>query len=837
MIEMLEEIEKINLYFPEEKLMPQNSIIANLQEKMIGQLAVGDRIIKIGTSHGAIVTIATNEEKSILSSRSTPVFIQENWLDNLLGRQEIVTEAIAALGVGESVEFYSPAGFGKTVLLSSLVQEIQAMSLFEDGIVNISPVHPHVGDILQSIWEAFYESNIPYKPTHSQIFTQIQDKHALIVLDDDDLIREELQELMNRTGRCTFLIASSTSRIYKKGRSISISGLSTVSAIALVEKELQRPLTREELPAAKSLCDILNGHPMHLKIAVATILAEGQSLAELVSQLPTFEPSQYLIQQILASLSQPQRTIVNLLAVTGKIGLESKHIVRITQFPDAFSILETLCKKHVIQLHGSHYKINQAIVDSFPPEWKLTASVENIIAYFINWVEKHHTQHKMVLEEIDVIVQIIEVAVRNSRWQNVLQLVKAVESVIALTKRWDLWQQVLRRGLQASQALQNKAAEAWAFHQLGTCHLCLEENSTARDYLTQALHIRESIDDKPGIAATRHNLSLLKDSPSSSSTHNGQHESLKDRENNAKESSDSLPEDLKSQSPSQPLVTRMHIVSDNASSSNNSFFKNIFLLSPTGIITTGIIASGGFFAWSNWHRFIPTSPPTSTPQPTKAITPSPIAKPTPTQPDVLVSPIPEKLPTTGTTLSPLPKHSPVVNPPLTPPDFKIQQPVQRRQLKIKPTPAPIPQTQPQAEPIPELTPSPTPTAESESSLDATPFLTPPTETEPTLDVTPSPTPPTETETTPEVVPSPTPPTEAETTPEVVPSPTPTAEAETTSEVSPSPTPTAETETTSEVPPSPTPTAEAEPAPTFTPYFTSVPTPKTTKSALETLPRK
>ncbi|MEC4819190.1 MAG: hypothetical protein SAK29_38850 [Scytonema sp. PMC 1069.18] len=761
--------------------MPQNSITADLQEEIIGQLVVGDRIIKIGSNHGAIVNIATKKEKTTVKLRPTPMLRKEKLLDNLVGRQELVTEAIAALGVGESVEFYSPAGFGKTVLLSSLAQEIQAMSLFKDGVIYLSPVHPYVGDILYAIWEALYETNNPYKPTYTQIFEQIQNKQALVVLDDDDLIREELQKLMGTSGQCTFLIASSTSRICKKGRSIPLAGLSVKSGVALVEKELKRPLTKEELPAAKSLCEILHGHPMHLKIAIATILEEGRSIAEVVSQLPTSEPRLYLIQQILTSLTEPQRTILNLLAVIGKIGLESKQVVRITQIADTLSILETLCKRQLVHLDGSRYKINKSIVEVLPPEWKLTESVDKTIAYFINWIEKYHKQRGVVVEEIDAIVQIIEVAVRNSRWLYVLRLVKAVEGLIALTKRWDLWLQVLRRGQQASQALQDKAAEAWALHQLGTCHLCLEENNIARDYLNQAIQIRESLDDQAGVSATRHNFSLVKETPLSSSAQNKQQEFLKNRENYVEETSGSP--DLKTELPSQHLVTRLHIVSDNVSSSARPSSKSTFLLSPTGIITTGIIASGGLLAWTNWHRFIPNNASTSTPQPTTATTQSPITEPTPTA-DVTASPTPETSPATGAVMSPLPEHTPVVSPPLTPPSFEFQQPkpIPPQKLESKPTPAPTFQPKPTAEPTPKkTTPSPTPTAETTPTPEVTPTVTPTAEATPLPEVTPT----------------------IEATPTVEPQ-----------------APTVETTPTVE---SQAPTVEATPLPTFTPYFTPTPT--------------
>jgi hypothetical protein len=71
----------------------------------------------------------------------------------------------------------------------------------------------------------------------------------------------------------------------------------------------------------------------------------------------------------------------------------------------------------------------------------------------------------------------------------------------------------LRWLLQAAQALENSAAEAWALHQLGTKALCIEDTATACASLTEALCLRESMGDQTGAAATRHNLSILPGGP------------------------------------------------------------------------------------------------------------------------------------------------------------------------------------------------------------------------------------------------------------------------------------------------------------------------------------
>ncbi|MUG97177.1 hypothetical protein F7734_34540 [Scytonema sp. UIC 10036] len=718
--------------------MPQKSIIANFQGETIGQLAVGNYVIKIGSSHGAIANIATDEERPRKLSRPTPVLVQKGSVDNLLGCQELVTEAIAALGVGQSVELYGSAGFGKTALLSCLAHDIQSMSLFPDGVIHLSLTHIYVSDLLQSIWEAYYQSHIAYKPTHHEIKEQIQDKQALIVLDDDDeLIQAELEELINFKSKLTFLIASSRKRFPKKGRSLPLSTLSVVDSISLVEKELGRSLTREELPAAKSLCTLLNGHPVHIQVAVANIAEEGQSLAEIVSQLPSTEPVPYLIQQIVASLSKPHKTILELLLVMGKIGLKKEQVLAIAQIHNAEQLLETLQRRNLVQLQNSRYKITQAIVEVLPLEWRLTATLENAIVYFVKFAEKYQKQPNYLLEEIDATVQILKVAVRNSRWKDILRLVRAIESSLALSRRWGLWEQVLQRGLQASQAEQSRADEAWALHQLGIRALCLEENSTAKKYLTKAVQLRELLGDTTGVTATSHNLNLLKNFTFPSSPEETQHRNLQDEVQTS--------DQTKLQLPSQHLVTRLNLVSDNSSNSNKFLYPKTSLLSPTRLVTVGVLASVGFFTWSNWHRFTPKVPQNTEPTTTK--TPSDTPK---SQPRTTKTPLPQTIdsvPRTNRQLT-FPEHKPIINPPLTP-TFDQEKPAsikrQKPQIEIPPAPRPtfVPEPEVSATQQPEPSPTPTPTEEPTPTFSPSPAVesNPPTveSNPPTEEPTPTPT--------------------------------------------------------------------------------------------------
>ena len=84
-----------------------------------------------------------------------------------------------------------------------------------------------------------------------------------------------------------------------------------------------------------------------------------------------------------------------------------------------------------------------------------------------------------------------------------------LEGALVTGARWGAWAISLERCLAAAKALGDRSAEAWALHEIGTRALCVGDPGTARTLLSQAVALRESIDDIPAAAASRQNLALV----------------------------------------------------------------------------------------------------------------------------------------------------------------------------------------------------------------------------------------------------------------------------------------------------------------------------------------
>ena len=85
----------------------------------------------------------------------------------------------------------------------------------------------------------------------------------------------------------------------------------------------------------------------------------------------------------------------------------------------------------------------------------------------------------------------------------------AVEEALTVSGQWDMWGTVLSSINTAARAQGDIAEQAWVLHQLGTRSLLLGDRAESKASLSDALDIRERVNDVSGAAVTRHNLDIL----------------------------------------------------------------------------------------------------------------------------------------------------------------------------------------------------------------------------------------------------------------------------------------------------------------------------------------
>lgn len=480
---------------------------AQISGQISGQIAVGNNIVQNNVDHGGIVYVAAPGEVPSPRARPLPVLLRGRRPPDPVGRDQEVGAALDALGSAIPMEFCGPPGVGKTTLLKHLSHRPPDPSAV-DGVVYHDALGEPVDDTLQFLYEAFYETSIPFKPTQAQIKHALRDVQALVVLDDVEFGRQGASVLLDSLPSASFLMASGRRCLWGQGRSQPLRGLDEAAAVALLERELGRSLTAEDRTVAGVIALAVDGQPLRLLQAAALVAELGYSLPELAHDLESGSRPEDLGQQIFQSLDSDQQAILELLATLDGATLTADQLAELTDVPDARPVLESLLRLGLVQAHSPRYSTTAPIAPG--ASGRAGTPSPETLGYFVRRVEQSRRNPSAVLDDAPAVLALLRRAARGHAWADVVRTGRAIEGPLLLGGRWGAWEEVLRLELDGARRLRDRASEAWALHQLGTRALCLGHYAEANGSLTQALRIREAFGDEHGAAATRHHLDLVR---------------------------------------------------------------------------------------------------------------------------------------------------------------------------------------------------------------------------------------------------------------------------------------------------------------------------------------
>jgi LysM repeat protein len=495
------------------KLVVQDSTIAQIEGNIHGQVIVGDKNLQIGSIHGGIVNLTYASERPRVQPKATPVFILPRRFTGLLDRSLEVESAAIGLSAAQPVEFYGPTGVGKTSLMRFLARHPMTEN-FPDGVVYLSAGDQLPGDLLQSIFDAFFEFNAPYKPSQGEMRQALQAIRALIFLDDVDLERHYLESLLDCLPESNFLLAARERRLWGESKALPLQGLPEKEALELFVRSLGRPLVETETGPAIKICQRLGGFPLYIIQAAALVRDQDRTLAELSSRIEVRSSSTGLAEASLEAADPSERRVLAAIGTLGGAPLHERHLAPLTQIKDVEPVLHRLVQRGLILDHTPGYTLASGLQTVLEARGALDRWRVWTMDYFHSWVEGRSARPDEILANSDGLIRLAEWALKVGEQARALKLARVTEGALATGRRWDAWNRILHSALEAAQALDDLHAKAWALHQIGTRALCLGENAVARRRLIRAYLLRQSIGDWVGSKVTRHNLDLLLSTPS-----------------------------------------------------------------------------------------------------------------------------------------------------------------------------------------------------------------------------------------------------------------------------------------------------------------------------------
>jgi len=465
------------------------------------QVARGQYVLQIGNVNGGVVNI--QQGQPAIRPRPTPIYLRPRPFRNLIGREVELKIASDEARNLTPVEFYSEPGLGKTVLLRRLAQ-LEDTTPFPDGVIHLSALNRPFADFAQSLYDAFYESNPPLAVSEAEIQHGLQDKRALVLVDDVSFSRQEVETLLGYAPNCAFILASNERTLWGEGHAIALKGLSPQEAVQLIERELGRDLPEPEESVAAELAASVEGKPLSLLQIAALAREKGESLASVATRLAGATATA----AVLSGLTSKEARVLAVLAPLKGTPVPAVHVAAITQIPDAAQVLESLTARGLVQRHSPRYSLRtpeiEKEIEQRPEAKGLTARA---LQYFIEWARQQHDADE-VLEALEPMQALVGWASANGRPVEAVTLAKLIETPLILLGRWESWRQLLETALDSARAAGDRQSEGYFLHQLGSRALCRGEEALARELLDAALKVRQALGDTTALAVTQGNAQV-----------------------------------------------------------------------------------------------------------------------------------------------------------------------------------------------------------------------------------------------------------------------------------------------------------------------------------------
>jgi hypothetical protein len=496
-----------------------DTIDAAITGNVSGQIAVGKDIFQVQTlqltNHGGVVNLAPATQIARPQPRATPAPFKFRSFRDLLDRESERALALEALAEQSTLEVTGEPGIGKSALLRYLANAPDLPG-FADGVICLGQTlvaGKSADDLLQTLFDAFYECAIPYKPSNGELRLALQDKRFLLIIDDCELDRDDANALLDAVPSSLAVLAGETPRLFGEGRSIAVHGLPIDAALRLLERGLGRELRDDELPAARDLCQTLAGHPLRILQAAAMMRDEQADAAAMLQRMQAAGSATTPAGMAMAALTTDERRVLSALAAPEGIRLHANMLGAVTGLTSPQAALDRLEARGLVESEAGAYRLSGSFSAYEMAVLESSAQPAETLSQITRWAADGTRTPAEKQANGDVIMRMLEWGAGANMSGETLSLASHTEASFALSGSWDAWSRVLEWQLASARAQGDRAAEAWALHQLGTRALCLNDMPTARSSLGRALEIREELGDEAGSAVTRHNLELSMAAP------------------------------------------------------------------------------------------------------------------------------------------------------------------------------------------------------------------------------------------------------------------------------------------------------------------------------------
>ncbi|MFJ4620405.1 ATP-binding protein [Streptomyces sp. NPDC088812] len=466
----------------------------------------------------------------------------------LLGRQDEREELVRLLARGRSVRLTGPAGSGRTSLLHLVAED--CADLAPDGVVRLTGHRRTAHDLLHDLFHGVYDAP-HHRPEDDELRALVGEIGAVVLIDDLELGGAALDELLDATPECAFLLATAPDTPAPSADSaveeVALSGLRRAGGVEVIERAVGRSLTEEEANWAGDLWFESEGLPLRFVQAGALLLQRDtlRATAGAVDEFGVFEDARPLADPVdadaaraeeiplpslgeaaapapllAARLSSSARATLRFAVALGGEVPHQAHLPALVGDTHADAALGELVGCGLVSPVGTRYRLAvgvQAQLEAAGYDDDVADRAHTAARHYAWWAGHPSVTPERVCAEADAVLAALLVTVpateppTGDEEATAVQLARAAAPAFAAGLHWGAWEQALHEGAEAARLAGQPADRAYFHHELGVLALCAGQLDRARSELEASLGLRGALTDKRGTVAGRRALALVSD--------------------------------------------------------------------------------------------------------------------------------------------------------------------------------------------------------------------------------------------------------------------------------------------------------------------------------------
>ncbi|WP_191878080.1 ATP-binding protein [Streptomyces filipinensis] len=464
---------------------------------------------------------------------------------SLVERQDERERLVRLLARGRSVRLTGPGGSGRTALLDLVAED--CLDLAPDGVVRLTGFHRTTADLLHELVQAVYDAP-RYRPDPDELRALTREIGAVVVLDDIEFGGTALDELLDATPECAFLIGATPEVPAPSDGSaveeVFLSGLDRAGGVEILERTVGRVLTEDEANWAGDLWFESEGLPLRFVQAGALLRQRDELRADAgaVDEYGVFEdvrepaelpldtadevplpslgeaaaPAPLLASRLSASARATLRFAV---ALGGEVPHQA-HLPALIGDTHADAALGELTACGLVSPVGARYRLAAGVQAQLEAADYTEGAEEQALAaaeHYTWWAGHPSVTAERVCAEADAVLAALAATVPQTapsaegEESCAVRLARTAAPAFAAALRWSAWERALRSGAEAARLAGEVREQAYFHHELGVLALCGGQLDRARAELEASIGLRGALADKRGTVAGRRALALVAD--------------------------------------------------------------------------------------------------------------------------------------------------------------------------------------------------------------------------------------------------------------------------------------------------------------------------------------